>query len=246
MHLVHSTGYARARIIHIALALAMLFGAIAEIAAPAGGIVAAADPPATPLQPTPPPAPVPAPPAPAAPAPAAIPAGTPPRTFIRRLGAPAPPAPPKPHIGQPLRLKIPAINVDAAVEDVGQTSDGAMDVPKDFNDTAWYDLGARPGEQGNAVVAGHVDSTTGKAVFWDLRKLVSGDQIIVVGDDGVERQFVVTASEAYGRADVPLDRIFGPTTEAHLNLITCDSSSAFDRTKREYAGNLVVYAKAAP
>ncbi len=85
----------------------------------------------------------------------------------------------------------------------------------------------------------------GKAVFWDLRKLVSGDQIIVVGDDGVERAFIVTGSEAYTRADVPLDRVFGPTSDAHLNLITCDSSSAFDRTRGEYAGNLVVYARAA-
>ncbi|MDQ2784790.1 MAG: class F sortase [Chloroflexota bacterium] len=131
------------------------------------------------------------------------------------------------------------------MEDVGQTPDGAMDVPKDFNDTAWYDLGVRPGAPGNAVVDGHVDSTTGKAVFWDLRKLVSGDQIIVVGDDGVERPFVVTASEAYTRADVPLDRLFGPTAETHLNLITCDSSTAFDRTRGEYAGSLVVYARAA-
>jgi sortase family protein len=242
MHRAHSIGYPRTWIVRIAFAFALLFGAISALAAPAGRIAAATDPSATPLAPTPPAQPAPPPP-PTAPAPAAITTGAPPRTFIRRLGAPAPP---KPHIGQPLRLKIPAINVDAAVEQVGQTPDGAMDVPKDFNDTAWYDLGARPGEQGNAVVAGHVDSTTGKAVFWDLRKLASGDQIIVVGDDNVERQFVVTGSEAYGRADVPLDRIFGPTTETHLNLITCDSSSAFDRTKREYAGNLVVYAKVAP
>ncbi len=118
-------------------------------------------------------------------------------------------------------------------------------MPKDFNETAWYDLGARPGALGNAVIDGHVDSATGKAVFWDLRKLVSGDQIVVVGDDGIERPFVVTASESYTRMDVPLDRVFGPTTETHLNLITCDSSTAFDRTRGEYAGNLVVYARAA-
>ncbi len=219
-HIVDSPAAARAWIVRIAFAVSLLGSATAPVILPAGQDVAAANPP-----------------------PNTIVAGAPQRTFIRRLGGPTPV---QPRAGLPVRLKIPTINVDAAVEDVGQTPDGAMDVPKDFNDTAWYDLGARPGEQGNAVVDGHVDSTTGKAVFWDLRKLVSGDQIIIVSDDGVERQFIVTGSEAYARDAVPLDRIFGPTTETRLNLITCDATSAFDRTRNEYAGNLVVYARAAP
>ena len=223
MHRFQPTAHARAWIIRGVFALAVLFGAFSQIAAPAGGIVTATAPAITPP-------------------PNTTTAGAPTRKFIRRLGSPAPV---QPRVGQPVRLKIAAINVDAAMENVGQTPDGAMDVPKDFNNTAWYDLGARPGERGNAVIAGHVDSTTGKAVFWDLRKLVSGDHVVVVGDDGVERQFVVIASEAYARADVPLDRVFGPTTEAHLNLITCDSGSAFDRSRGEYAGNLIVYTRAA-
>ncbi len=209
----------RAWIVRIFCALAVLCALFGQVVIPAGGIVGAANPP-----------------------PSTTNANVPARTFIRRLGNTAP-TPPR--SGQPVRLKIPAINVDAAVEQVGQTPDGSMDVPKNFDNTAWYDLGARPGERGNAVVAGHVDSTHGKAVFWDLSKLVGGDQIIVVGDDNVERTFVVTASEAYTRADVPLDRVFGATTDTHLNLITCDSRSAFDRTRGEYAGNLVVYARAA-
>ena len=222
IHLFHSINHTRAWIVRIAFALTILFGAFTQTVGPAGGIVGAANPPVT------------------------VTPGSPPRTFIRRLGGGAPaPVSAQPHIGQPVRLKIPAINVDAVVEDVGQAPDGAMDVPKDFNETAWYDLGVRPGVPGNAVIDGHVDSMTGKAVFWDLRKLVSGDQIVVVGDDGVERPFVVTASESYARTDVPLDRVFGPTTETHLNLITCDSSTAFDRSRGEYAGNLVVYARAA-
>ncbi len=220
MHSDNLIAYSRTQIVRVAFALAMLFSACSPLIPPAGSSVAAANPPP----------------------PNTITTTAPGRTFIRRLGDPAPV---KPRAGLPVRLKIPTINVDAAVEQVGQTSDGSMDVPKNFDNTAWYDLGARPGEQGNAVVAGHVDSTSGKAVFWDLGKLVSGDQIVVVGDDSVERTFVVTASEAYTRADVPLDRVFGAATDTHLNLITCDSRSAFDRTRGEYAGNLVVYARAA-
>jgi len=121
-----------------------------------------------------------------------------------------------------------------------------MDVPKNYSKTAWYEPGPRPGEQGNSAIAGHVDSKTGKAVFWDLHTLKAGDEIFVTGDDGVERRFVVSGVQSYGRADAPLQQIFGPTNERHLNIITCDSNSNFDRTKNEYAANIVVYTTYAP
>ena len=104
--------------------------------------------------------------------------------------------------------------------------------------------GAPTGEPGNAVIDGHVDSKTRTAVFWDLRKLKPGDEIIVVGSDGVERKFVVKLLESYKRAEAPLDRIFGAAPGVHLNLITCDG--VFDRSRQEYDKNLVVYADAAP
>jgi sortase A len=141
----------------------------------------------------------------------------------------------------PVRVKIPKIKVDADVEYVGLAPDGAMDVPKNYDNTAWYQLGPRPGERGNAAIAGHVDSKTGRAVFWDLPKLRPGDEVFVVGDDGVERKFVVREIQTYKRTDAPLDRIFGPTSNRHLNLITCDSTSSFNRTTQEYAANVVVY-----
>ncbi len=219
--------YERGRCQRVAVArraaiIAFLLGWMVPLSLPASR-VAAADPPP--------------------PAPPAITVSAPlPATYLRRLDAGRPAAP---RVGLPVRLKIPSIFVDAAVEQVAQTPDGAMDAPKDYNNTAWYLLGPRPGETGNAVIDGHVDSTTGKAIFWDLRKLLRGDAIIVVGSDGVERRFVVMGSESYIRDAVPLDRVFGPTTGTHLNLITCDATSTFDRTHGAYAGNLVVYAEAA-
>jgi len=148
--------------------------------------------------------------------------------------------------GIPVRMRIPKIGVDAAIEQVGLTPDGAMDTPKNFADTAWYQLGPRPGEQGNAVIAGHVDSTTGVAVFWDLRKLNQGDELFVTGDDGAERRFVVGGWETYEDTAAPLVRIFGPSTSTHLNLITCDSNSRFERSYASYTGALVLYADATP
>ena len=149
-----------------------------------------------------------------------------------------------PRAGQPVRIQIPSIKVDAAIEYVGLTPTGDMDVPKNYDNTAWYEPGARPGDVGNAAIAGHVDSKTGKAVFWDLAKLKAGDEIFVVGDDGVTRRFVVAALDSYGRRDAPLQQIFGPTSERHLNIITCDSTTPF--TNGQYAANVVVYTNYVP
>jgi hypothetical protein len=143
--------------------------------------------------------------------------------------------------GVPVRLQIPAIAVDATVETVGLTLDGLMDVPKQYDDVGWYAFGPRPGAPGNAVITGHVDSTSGPAVFWRLRRLVPGQVLGVVGDDGVTHQFVVTAVARYQRADAPLERIFGAAAGAHLNLITCDPDTHFDPGSDEYAGSIVVY-----
>lgn len=159
---------------------------------------------------------------------------------------PPPPAVSLRDAGVPVRLKIPAINVDAAIEDVGLTADNRMEVPKGYDEAAWYRLGPRPGERGNAVISGHVDSRAGVALFWDLRKLAPGDTIGVIGDDGGERHFVVTALERYAPGDVPLARIFGGADGAHLNLITCDADTPFDRASGSYAGFVLVYADAAP
>lgn len=207
----------------------------------------AAAPTATAPPPTATPSPTVAPATPVAPATATTPVAAPTATAPRPTATSAPPtATATPRAGQPTRVKIPVIRVDAAIEYVGLTPDGAMDVPKDYGKTAWYEPGPRPGDQGNAAIAGHVDSKTGKAVFWDLSKLKPGDEIFVAGDDGVERRFVVTGVQSYGRADAPLQQIFGPTTARHLNLITCDRTSNFDRAKGEYAANVVVYAAFAP
>lgn len=149
-------------------------------------------------------------------------------------------------MGVPVRLKIPVINVDAPIEDVGLTPDGAMDTPKDFGDTAWYQLGPRPGEQGNAVIAGHVDRVGGEAVFWDLRQLTPGDEIIVMSENGIAHHFAVTGLQRYALDTAPLTEIFGSTDGIHLNLVTCDADTPFNRASGEYGGHLLIRADAIP
>ena len=147
----------------------------------------------------------------------------------------------------PTRLKIPAIGVDAAVEEVGLDQENAMDVPKDPHDVAWYRYGPRPGQPGSAVIAGHVDyHDIGPVVFWRLNELKKGDEVIVVDDKGAERHFVVTSNETIARAQAPTEEIFGAAPGPRLNLITCDQESTFNQARREYKNNIVIFTEPKP
>lgn len=114
-----------------------------------------------------------------------------------------------------------------------------MDVPKKWEDVAWYKLGPRPGEKGNAAIAGHLDSTTGPAVFWNLKDLQPGDTVAVIDDRGRKIDFKVTKTEIYKADEAPIADIFGPTQATRLNLITCDGT--FDRNQKSYDKRLVVF-----
>lgn len=139
----------------------------------------------------------------------------------------------------PVRIEIPAIGVDAPVIDLDLRGE-TPEVPQDFADTGWYEQTRLPGEIGPAVIAGHVDSVDGPAVFARLSLLKPGDEIVVTGADGEQRGFVVVGAGQYPKTELP-DEVFGfgePVPE--LRLITCGGT--FDRSVRHYVDNFVVYA----
>ncbi|CAA9570155.1 MAG: hypothetical protein AVDCRST_MAG88-2256, partial [uncultured Thermomicrobiales bacterium] len=183
----------------------------------------------------------PAPPTAPAPTPTAAPTATP----VPPTATPAPPTPVPTQvpIAPPVRLSIPTIEVDAEIERVGLTPDGAMDVPKGPWTVGWYAPGPPAGELGNAAMAGHVDyRSVGPAVFWRLRELAPGDEVIVHRADGSGRRFVVTGVRAYYTDDIPLAEVFGPSERPGLNLITC--TGQFSASARDYDRRLIVYTEA--
>jgi len=140
----------------------------------------------------------------------------------------------------PIGLKIPSLGVDAATISLDLTT-SEPEVPTDFDDTGWYRQTRRPGEIGPAVIAGHIDSASGPAVFAQLDTLVPGDEIIVVGDGGEELTFAVVDAEQAPKGDLP-DSVFGfgePVPE--LRLITCGGT--FDAASGHYRDNYIVYAR---
>lgn len=146
-----------------------------------------------------------------------------------------------PAADQPTTISIPAINVSTKIEHVGLDDQRRMDVPQDVWNVAWYRLGARPGEIGNAAIAGHLDSTTGPAVFYDLEKLKQGDEITVTDVQNSIHRFKVTRVVTYEDDQFPINEVFGPAGKARLNLITCEG--VFNESTKNYSHRVVVYSE---
>jgi sortase (surface protein transpeptidase) len=142
---------------------------------------------------------------------------------------------------EPVRLEIPAIGVGAPLLRLGLEPDGAMQVPGDFARAGWFAEGPAPGQVGPSVIAGHVDSKTGPAVFYRLRDLRPGDPVLVERADGSRLRFLVERSRSYPKSMFPTQDVFGPVPVAALRLITCGGE--FDRARGSYRENLVVFAR---
>jgi LPXTG-site transpeptidase (sortase) family protein len=140
--------------------------------------------------------------------------------------------------GLPVRLKIPSINVDAAIQYVGVTPKAEMEVPSNDTDVGWFKIGPRPGEVGSAVIAGHFDTKKGTAgVFYNLYKLKVGDKLYIEDDKGISTTFIVRESRTYDPGYT--DTVFSRNDGTYLNLITCDG--VWDGAKKSYDKRLVVF-----
>lgn len=143
----------------------------------------------------------------------------------------------------PVRVVIPAIGVDSTLENLALDGAGKLAAPEDYRSAGWFAAGTEPGQPGPAVIAGHVDSTDGPAVFARLDELGADDEIQVVRQDGSTVSFVVAGTETYPKDEFPTASVYGPVPGPELRLVTCDG--LFDRSVGHYVDNLVVYATAA-
>ena len=142
----------------------------------------------------------------------------------------------------PTRVRIPSIEVDSSLVDLGLNPDRTVEVPQDFAVAGWYTGRPVPGETGPGVIIGHVDSARdGPAVFFRLRQLEAGDVVTVERSDGSVAEFRVTHTELVDKDEFPTERVYGSTEAPTLRLITCGGE--FDRNVRSYEGNVIVYAE---
>jgi len=140
----------------------------------------------------------------------------------------------------PVRIRIPAIGVDAPVQPLTVDQNGVLPPPDTYDDAGWWRDGPEPGQRGPAVIAGHVDSKRGPAVFFRLPDLGRGDQILVDRADGTTVMFATQRIERHGKSAFPTDAVYGDTPDSQLRLITCGGK--FDRKAHSYVDNVIVFA----
>lgn len=141
----------------------------------------------------------------------------------------------------PTRLSIPAIGVDTRLVQLGLNPGGSLEVPTDFAVAGWYALGPSPGQQGNAVIAGHVDSVQGPAVFYRLGELAPGSLVRIALADHTIVLFRVYAVREYAKTAFPTALVYATTPSPQLRLVTC--GGPFDAQAGTYLDNIVVFAR---
>lgn len=153
-----------------------------------------------------------------------------------KVAAPRVPASP------PAKVMIPSIGVNAPVTAVGLDRNHALQVPplSAHNLAGWYDRSAKPGQAGPSVIVGHVDSTTGPSVFFDVRSVKPGAEIRVQNADHHTVTFKVQWVQEASKTTFPTKAVYGDVPYPALRLITC--GGAFDSATGHYQDNIIVYA----
>ena len=140
----------------------------------------------------------------------------------------------------PTNVSIPSIGVSSGLESLAIGTGGVLDPPASYADAGWYAAGVIPGAVGPAVIAGHIDSPGGTAIFGKLHDLVAGDKVVVTLSSGQVETFQVTGSQAALKSAFPTSDVYGSTPNPSLRLITCDG--VFNTTVGHYNENLIVFA----
>lgn len=154
-----------------------------------------------------------------------------------------PVTPAKTSTATPVHISIPTIGVESDLITLDRGPDGWIESPREYDDVGWYEKGVVPGAVGPAVIAGHVDSPTGPAVFFDLPRLTPGDVVSVTQSDGATIDFAVTGLQTVEKETFPTSSIYAPVPTRELRLVTC--GGAWDARSGHYVDNIVVSAVAA-
>jgi LPXTG-site transpeptidase (sortase) family protein len=141
----------------------------------------------------------------------------------------------------PRFIKILSINVFARVKRVSVDSNNTVQSPKGIFDTGWYDGSAKPGESGVMFIDGHVSGPTSNGVFYNLKKLRTGDSIEIERGDGKKYKYKVAAVEKYDANNVDMQKALRSyyNNIQGLNLMTC--TGRFLPKERSFSERIVVY-----
>jgi hypothetical protein len=143
----------------------------------------------------------------------------------------------------PKYLRIPELGILARVKNLGVTSDGAVDAPKNIYDTGWYNGSARPGSPvGSSLIMGHVSGWTGPGIFKKIDRMVEGSQFEVEKGNGEIVRYRVTRTEKLPLDQVDMSKILSTEVAGKhdIKLMTC--SGRYNSQTKTFEERFVVYA----
>jgi hypothetical protein len=143
-------------------------------------------------------------------------------------------------VAAPVRIRIPSMRVDSRLVGLGLQKDGSIEVPAPAEVAGWYERGPRPGQDGPAVILGHVDSKDAPGIFFDLVNIEAGALIRIDRADGTSAQFRITHVAKVPKTRFPTDLVYAPSLDPTLRLVTCGGS--FDHARRSYRDNVIAFA----
>lgn len=153
-------------------------------------------------------------------------------------GGGSPSADPQAASVAPVSIEIPTINLHATLQTLGLDPAGELEPPTNLTQAGWYTGSPVPGQAGPSIIAGHVDSYQGPAVFFNLKSLNPGDRITVGLSSGQSVTFRVMLVQRYPKDQFPTQDVYGARPDPELRLITCGGGFA----NGHYLDNIVVYA----
>ncbi len=123
----------------------------------------------------------------------------------------------------PSKLDISSVGIDEPVAAMGLNSQGQIYPPK--RTTMWYTGSARPGEDGIAVIAGHV-TYDGPDTFYDLVDVHDGATVQLTCRSGKHLSLRVERTKSVRKTTLQTDQtVWGGSSTPVVVLITCDPAS---------------------
>lgn len=144
----------------------------------------------------------------------------------------------------PKYIIIPSLNIsDTRIVKLGLTSGGQIASPDNIYDTGWYQNSALPGQKGAMFIYGHVSSWTANGIFYNLKKLIPGDKVLIVTGNNKFYTYQVVTSKVYPYNNVNMQQVLSPIDPkvAGLNLMTCTGQVI--KNTSEFNQRLVVFTK---
>jgi hypothetical protein len=121
----------------------------------------------------------------------------------------------------PVWMRIPTLSVDAEIQATDPNFDYTMEIVPSASILSWLRTSPIPGNDGNALIAGHNKWGGKRGQLIDLDTLSIGDEMEVEYEDGTCLKFMLESVFVYALATGPADLILDMEGDARVTLITC-------------------------